>query len=136
VGVVVEDIDPKTSDRGFFILALAITTIVVVKKPPLPSRSVMVLDYLDREGPTRFLAIQRALDLKPSTLDRALKSLEDEVLVDATMVPEQERRGSFEYSVTRRGKALLRSARAYRRALRKEAKVLGRLADRLDPLSI
>ena len=111
-----------------------ITTMMVVREKPLPSRSFAVVDLLERKGPMRFVEIQESLALKPSTLDRALKALVGEVLVDATMVPESQRKGSFEYSVTRRGKALLRSARAYQRALRKEGRVLGDLARCLDPM--
>lgn len=108
---------------------------MVAKGSPLPSRSLPILDLLERDGPLRFTEIQARLDLAPSTLDRALKALVDEVLVSATMAPETERSGTYVYAITRRGHALLRSARAYRRALESESGVLGSLAHRLDPLA-
>lgn len=108
---------------------------MVAKKPALPSQAIPILDVLVRDGPLRFTEIQKRLDVRSSTLDRALKILVDEVLIDATMIPETQRRGTYDYSVTRRGKALLRSARAYQRALQSESKVLGSLVRRLDPLT-
>jgi DNA-binding HxlR family transcriptional regulator len=108
---------------------------MVAKKPALPSQALPVLDALEKVGPLGFTELQRRLRIRPSTLDRALKALVDEVLVQATMVPESRRRGSYDYEVTRRGRALLRSARAYHRALQSEAHLLGPLAHRLDPLT-
>lgn len=108
---------------------------MVAKKPALPSQSLLVLDTLERAGPMRFAELRRRLGLPASTLDRALKALVDEVLVEAAMVPETRRRGAYAYSSTRRGKALLRSARTYHRALQAEAEVLGTLVERLDPLT-
>lgn len=108
---------------------------MVAKGPPLPSQALRILDVLARDGPLRFTEVQERLDVAPSTLDRALKALVDEVLVEAAMVPETERRGAYDYGVTRRGRALLRSVRAYRRALESESGVLGDLARRLDPLT-
>lgn len=115
--------------------ARPITTMMVVNGPPLPSQALRVLDALARHGPLRFTEVQERLDVAPSTLDRGLKTLVDEVLAEATMVPKTERRGAYAYGVTRRGKALLRSVRAYRSALESESAVLGSLAKRLDPLA-
>lgn len=108
---------------------------MVAKKPPLPSQALAILDLLAREGPLRFTEVQDHLDVGPSTLDRALNALVDEVLVEATMVPKTARRGTYAYAATRRGKALLRSVRAYRKALEAESELLGSLARRLDPLT-
>lgn len=108
---------------------------MVPNKPALPSQALPILDLLARDGPLRFTEVRKRLDVAPSTLDRALKALVDEVLVDQTMVPETEREGAYAYGVTRRGEALLRSVRTYREALEAESEVLGNLARRLDPLA-
>lgn len=101
----------------------------------LPSKSIPILDLLEREGPMTFTQIQKALDLKPSTTDRAMKTLIREMLAFAQMMPTAAGRGYFLYRISDRGEAVVRSVRAYRQALAREADRIGDLVDRLDPLA-
>jgi DNA-binding HxlR family transcriptional regulator len=107
---------------------------MVAKSRALPAEALRTLDTINEQGPLRFTEIQERLDISESTLDRALKALAKEVLVAPLMSRTSRRKGVFEYTATRRGKALLRYAHASSKALHRERRILGDLVEELDPL--
>lgn len=87
---------------------------------------VRVLMLLRRRGPSRFTAIQKALDLNPKTVDAALKGLRRGLWVVPT-TGEDEPGGAIvvQYELSKRGQALLELLDGMHAAARQRQRTLG-----------
>lgn len=68
---------------------------------------IRILQALRSRRSLRFGQIETILNLNPVQVDRALKFLREESLINTQILPEKKGKGQFEYGLTRRGETFL-----------------------------